>query len=81
MMKVRSRRKVNKIKDAVAEALEINPELVSGYLVVGYMADDSVRAAHNTCCIAHVINHVRDSLAEYPELNTVNPATLLGPKH
>lgn len=81
MMKLRSPRRVRGLKRILAEALEINPDLVQGYLIVGYMADDSCRVAHNTCCIAHAITGVKQALVDHPDLNQVNPVTLLGPDH
>jgi hypothetical protein len=52
----------------VAELLMQAPELVAGYLVVGFRVDGTVAVAHNTCCLPHQVNRLVDQVRKNPAL-------------
>lgn len=51
-----------------------NPELFEGYLIVGVQIDGSMVIGHNTCCTAHMINHLIQYLRANPDMNAVHPS-------
>lgn len=53
---------------AVAGILDQNPEIMRGYLVVGFRIDGTVAIAHNSCCAPHLVSRTVDEIAKYPEL-------------
>ena len=53
---------------AVAGILRQNPEIMRGYLVVGFRIDGTVAIAHNSCCAPHLVSQTIDEIAKYPEL-------------
>lgn len=72
-------RPANRSIEAVAEAVEENPELIKGYLIVAVRIDGTMVIAHNTCCLPHIVDMVIGEMIGHPEIAL--PQTGASPEH
>lgn len=61
------------VKSSLGDILKENPELIEGYLVVGWRIDDMIVVGHNSCCLPHLINRIHQAIAENPSLCQPSP--------
>lgn len=64
---------VEEVRRAVGFVLECNPDLIEGFIVVGFRIDRVVMVKHNSCCAAHAVMAAARAVADNPELNEIAP--------
>lgn len=52
----------------IADVVELNPDLIEGYLVVAFLVDGTIGVAHNCCCMPHAMTEVSHQMISSPDL-------------
>lgn len=65
--------KTRDIKQSLARQLDLNADLIAGYLIYAELIDGTPVVTHNCCCMGHIVWRMADKALEYDELNTLNP--------
>lgn len=63
-----------RVRQRLAELTGDNVDMIEGYLVVSVRIDGQLVVSHNSCCLEHILDGIREYMGDNPEINMLNPS-------